>query len=105
MDKQWFAALRVIALLLALVVGVALARSLSWIISLLLISTLIVYILHPLSLYLKNKFHLRHGLATALVFVLFLLFCIFVFSLLIPVIYYEASEFALSFPHYADRFQ
>lgn len=105
MDKQWFAALRVIALLLALVVGVALARSLSWIISLLLVSTLIVYILHPLSLYLKNKFHLGHGLATALVFVLFLLFCIFVFSLLIPVIYYEASEFALSFPHYAERFQ
>jgi predicted PurR-regulated permease PerM len=105
MDKQWSLALRVILLLLALVVTVVLARSLSWIISLLLISTLIVYILHPLSLYLKNKFRMRHGLATSLVFVLFLLFCIFVFSLLIPVIYFEASEFAESFPHYADRFQ
>jgi predicted PurR-regulated permease PerM len=105
MDKQWSLALRIISLIIALIVIIALARSLSWIISLLLISTLIVYILHPLSLYLKNKFRLRHGLATSLVFVLFLLFCLFVFSLLIPVIYYEVSEFADSFPHYADRFQ
>ena len=105
MDKQWSLVLRVITLLIALVVTVALARSLSWIISLLLISTLIVYTLHPLSLYLKNKFRLGHGLATSLVFILFLLFCLFVFSLLIPVIYYEASEFAESFPRYTERFQ
>ncbi len=105
MDKHWSLILRVIVLLIAIAITIMLALNLSWIISLMLISTLIVYILHPLSLYLQTKFRLKHGLATVLVFVLFLLFCISVFSLLIPVIIYEAVELAESFPHYAERFQ
>ncbi len=82
-----------------------LLNSISWVIGLLLISTLIVYILYPLLQFLKSRFRLSHGLATALVFIAFLLFSVFVISLLVPVIYNEAVELAESFPHYLARFQ
>ncbi len=82
-----------------------LLNSISWVIGLLLISTLIVYILYPLLQFLKSRFRLSHGLATALVFITFLLFSAFVISLLVPVIYNEAVELAESFPHYLGRFQ
>ncbi len=88
-----------------LVAAIWLLNSLSWVIGLLLISTLIVYILYPLLQFLKIKFRLSHGLATALVFTAFLLFSVFVISLLVPVIYYESVELSENFPHYLSRFQ
>lgn len=105
MDKQWSYILRLVALLLILGGAILLLRSLSWLIALLLASTLIVYIFYPLLSYLKARFKLNHGLATALVFITFLLFCAFTVSLIVPVIYYEAIELAEMFPHYLDRFQ
>lgn len=105
MDKQWALTLRVIILLLVLIGAVWLLRSLSWLVGLLLVSALIVYILQPLLVYIKSRFRLNHGLATGLVFIVFLLFCVFVVSLLVPVIYNESIELAESFPHYLSRFQ
>lgn len=105
MDKQWALTLRVIVLLLVLIGTIWLLQSLSWLVGLLLVSALIVYILQPLLMYIKSRFRLKHGIATGLVFIVFLLFCVFVVSLLIPVIYNESIELAESFPHYLNRFQ
>lgn len=105
LDKQWSFAIRLIALLFILIAAIWLLNSLAWVVALLLISIMIVYIFYPLLLYLKQRFRLGHGLATAIVFFVFILFCVFTLSLLIPVIYYEATELAESFPHYVARFQ
>lgn len=105
MEKQWTLAFRIIILLLLAVGFIWLLDSLSWIIRLILTSTLIVYILYPLLQYLKRKFHLNHALATVIVFITFLIFCIFMISLFVPVIYNEATELAETFPHYVARFQ
>lgn len=104
-DKQWAFTIRLVLLLLVAVGTVWLLKSISWVIGLILISTLIVYILYPLLQFLKSRFRLSHGLATALVFLVFLLFSVFVISLLIPVIFNEAVELADNFPHYLARFQ
>ncbi|MGM0689821.1 MAG: AI-2E family transporter [Bacillota bacterium] len=104
-DKQWAFTGRLLLLLLVLVGTIWLLKSISWVIGLILISTLIVYILYPLLLFLENRFRLSHGLATILTFLVFLLFSVFVISLLIPVIFYEAVELADNFPHYLSRFQ
>ncbi|MFO7951337.1 MAG: AI-2E family transporter [Bacillota bacterium] len=105
MDKLWSLALRMIALLFIVVGAIWLLEAISWVVALLLVSLLIVYIFHPLLLYLKRRFNFNHGLATSLVFLIFLLICAFTVSLLIPVIYFEATELAESFPHYMIRFQ
>jgi len=104
-DKQWNYTLRLVALLLVLAGVILFLYSIAWVIGLLLVSILIVYIFYPLLNFLKKRFKISHGLATGLVFLAFLLFCAFVVSLLVPVIYFEATELAESFPHYLARFQ
>ncbi len=105
MEKQWAFAFRLVVLFLLLVGAIWLLESISWVVALLLVSILIVYILSPLLHYLKARFNVSHGLATAITFLTFLLFCVFIISLLVPVIYFEASELADRFPHYLARFQ
>lgn len=105
MDKHWAFVLRFILVLLCLIGAILLLYSLSWLIGLLVVSILIVYILYPLLVYLKRRFKLNHGLATVLVFLVFILFCGISLGLLVPVIYFEASELAESFPQYYYRFQ
>lgn len=105
LDKQWNFTIRLITLLAVLGGAVLLLYSISWVVGLLLVSTLIVYIFYPLLVLLKTRFSLNHGLATGLVFLAFLLSCIFIVSLLVPVIYFEATELAEMFPHYMARFQ
>lgn len=104
-DKQWTFVLRLITLLFMLGGIIWLLQSISWLVALLLVSILIVYIFYPMLVYLKKRFRISHGLATALVFLTFLLFCAVTVSLLIPVIYFEATELAENFPHYVERFQ
>ncbi len=104
-DNLWRYTIRLITLLLVLSGAVLLAYSITWLIGLLLISTLIVYILYPLLTYLKTKFKIKHGFATVLVFLTFILFCVFIVSLLIPVIYFEATSLIESFPQHLARFQ
>jgi len=104
-DYQWKYTIRLVTLLLVLGGAVLLAYSISWLISILLISTLIVYIFYPLLNYLKTKYKISHGLAAALVFLTFFLFCVFIISLLIPVIYFEATALVESFPQHLARFQ
>ncbi len=105
MDNHWAFVLRFVLVLLCLSGTILLLYSLSWLIGLLVVSILIVYILYPLLVYLKRRFKLNHGMATVLVFLVFLLFCGISLGLLLPVIYFEASELADSFPQYYYRFQ
>ena len=105
MDKQWAFSFRLVVMLLVVTGALWLLNSIAWLVGLILISTLFVYILYPLLLYLKKRFGLSHGLATILVFIIFLLFCILMISLLIPVIYKEVTELSESYPHYVLRFQ
>ncbi|MBW6462817.1 MAG: AI-2E family transporter [Bacillota bacterium] len=105
MDKNWSIATRMIGLLAFIAAAIWLLNSLSWLVGLILISIIIVYILHPILTWMKERFNLRHGPATVIVFTLFILFCVFVLSLVIPVIIYEVSELIDAFPHYAERFQ
>lgn len=105
MDKNWYLVTRFVGLITFIVAAVWLINSLAWLIGLILISIIIVYILYPILLWIKERFKLKHGIATVLVFIIFLLFCAFVMSLVIPVIIYETSELIDAFPHYADRLQ
>ena len=105
LDKQWTFTIRLLTLLIILGGAALLLYSISWVVALLLISTLIVYIFYPLLLFLKKKFNMKHGLATALVFLVFLLTCALIVSLIVPIIYFEATELIESFPHYLARFQ
>ncbi len=105
MEKQWSLILRLVGLILLVASLIWVANSLMWLIGLILISILIVYILQPALLFVKERLKIKHGPATIIVFCLFLLFCAFVVSLVVPVIYYEASELVDAFPHYATRIQ
>jgi predicted PurR-regulated permease PerM len=105
LDKYWSIILRFVFLVLIIIGAIWLLNSLAWVVALLLVSTLIVYILHPLLQYIKRSFAIKHGFAVVIVFVAFLLFCVLVFSLLIPIVYKEAIELAENFPHYLERFQ
>ncbi len=104
-EKQWSFAVRLITLLIVLGGAVLLLRSISWVVGLLLVSTMIVYIFYPLLVFLKKRFNIKHGPATGLVFLTFLICCAFIVSLLVPVIYFEATDLAERFPHYMTRFQ
>ena len=105
MEKQWSLILRLVGLVLLVAGLIWVANSISWLIGLILISTLIVYILQPALVFVKDRLKIKHGPATVIVFCLFLLFCVFVVSLIVPVIYYETSELIDAFPHYAARIQ
>ncbi len=105
MDKNWYLLTRIVGLIVFIAAAAWLINSLAWLIGLILISIIIVYILYPILLWIKEKFKIKHGLATVLVFIIFLLLCTFVLSLVIPVIIYETSELIDAFPHYAGRLQ
>jgi len=104
-DKQWAFTVRLITLIVVLGGAALLLYSISWVVGLLLVSTLIVYIFYPLLTLLKKRFNMQHGLATGLVFLVFLLTCALIVSLIVPIIYFEATELIESFPHYLARFQ
>lgn len=105
MEKQWSLMMRLISLILLIAGLIWVVSSISWLIGLILISVLIVYILQPILMFVKLRLKIKHGPATVMVFCLFLLFCAFVVSLVVPVIYYEATELVDAFPHYAARVQ
>lgn len=105
MGKNWILGTRLIGLLFFIVASIWLLYSLTWLVGLFLTSVLIVYILYPILIYLKEKFKLKHGLATVLVFIIFLLFCSILISLIVPVIYTETTELIEAFPHYVMRWE
>lgn len=104
-DYQWRYTIRLITLVLVISGSVLLAYSITWLIGLLLISTLIVYTFYPFLTYLKAKFKISQSFATVLVFLTFILFCVFIVSLLVPVIYFETTSLIESFPQHLVRFQ
>jgi len=105
LEKEKSLVSRLIIPVLLILLAYWLMQNLSWLISLILVSTLIVYILYPILDLLKERFKLKHGIASAIVFILFLFLCVLLLSLVIPVIYYEISELIDTFPHYVQRIQ
>lgn len=105
MQQNWGLALRIIILLAFVAGAVWLLNNIAWVISLLLVSVLIVYTLHPILVWLKERWGLPHGAAVGTVFTAFLLICLLAIGLLIPLIYYELMEIADSFPLYVSRLQ
>jgi len=105
MEKGWQIPLRIIAFIVMIIAGAWFIKSISWVISLLLVSTLIVYTLYPLLIYFRDKRKLPHGAAVGIVFLVFLLICLLSISLLIPVIYLELKEIDNNYPVYVQRLQ
>ena len=105
MIKQWAFVIRLLLLVIVLIGVFWLLNRLSWLVTLLLISILIVYTLHPLLDFIKKRYRVNHGLATILVFLSFILFIVISLSLVIPVVYIEALELAENFPQYLIRLQ
>ncbi len=105
LDSQWGFAVRFMAVFFILAGSLWLINSLAWLIGLLLVSSLIVYILYPFLNRLQRRFNLNHTLSTIIVFCGFLLFCILIVGLFVPVIYTEVTELIDNFPHYMGLFQ
>lgn len=76
-----------------------------WVLKLLVVSLLIVYVLHPISEFIKNKLSLIHPLAVALTFLLFLLVMVSLVSLVVPVVQQETQEIISDIPFYARQIQ
>ncbi|MEW5783605.1 MAG: AI-2E family transporter [Bacillota bacterium] len=109
MNKFWSGAYRFVLLLFIIAGAVWVLKSIAWVISLLIVSTLVVYTCYPLLLYLKRRFRIPHGAAVGVVFVAFLLVCLLAIGLLIPIIYYElveiAEEITANYPLYVSNIE
>lgn len=104
-NRVWLTVVKSLLLLAALVGAIWFLKSISWVISLLIISLLIVYTLYPLLTFLKTKWRLPHLGAVIVVFLFFLLLCVLSICLLIPVIHTELTEIMLNLPLYMLKVQ
>ncbi len=86
-----------ILLLLGLIWFVA---KISWVIQLIIISLLIVYVLYPITEYLKEKRKISHFLAVVVTFFCFLVIIFVLIVLVFPVVQREIQEIALDLPKY-----
>lgn len=86
-------ALRIIFLLLAILAALFVLQKISWIINLVILATLIVYSLSPLSDFLTKK-GFPHTLSVLLVFIFFLFSVLLFFYLLVPTVISEMGTLA-----------
>lgn len=98
-------AYKVIALVALLLLLAWFASQIVWVIKLLVISLLIVYVLHPIVGYLKDKIHIAHALAVVFTFLFFLLLVVSLVSLVVPVVQQEIQEIISDIPYYARQIQ
>ncbi len=105
MEKGWLIPLRVVSFFFIIIAGAWLIKSISWVISLLVVSALIVYAFYPLLVFLRDKLKFPHGAAVGVVFLVFLLICLLSIGLLVPVLYFELMEIADNYPFYVLKFQ
>ncbi len=96
---------KVVALIALLLLLAWFASQIVWVIKLLVVSLLIVYVLHPIVGYLKEKIRLPHALAVMLTFLFFLLLVVFLVSLVVPVVQQEIQEIISDIPYYARQIQ
>lgn len=105
MERGWTTPFRVVAFFFIIIAGVWFVKSISWVISLLAVSVLIVYALNPLLVYFRDKLKLPNSFAVGTVFLVFLLICLMAIGMLIPVIYFELMEIKDNYPFYVLKFQ
>lgn len=98
-------AFRVITLLLLIILGLWALNSIAWVVGLMVISLLIVYVLYPVVQFLRERWKLPYGVSVGTAFLVFMLFCVLVISLIIPIIHNELIEIVDNFPFYANRLQ
>jgi predicted PurR-regulated permease PerM len=87
-DPAWQLALRIVTLLFAIIAVLWFVRNISWVIGILIVTTLIVYSISPLSSYLTKK-GLPHAISVLTVYVLLLMSVVVFFYLLIPTLLNE----------------
>ncbi len=92
-ETLWDTAVRLLALLVALVATIWFVQKISWVIGLVLISILIVYSISPLSSFLHKK-GMPHFLSVLVVYFALLSFVLLVFYLIIPTLIIELRALA-----------
>lgn len=77
----------------------------SWVIQLFVISLLVVYVLFPISEWLKRRRRISHFLAVGVTFLVFLLLITAILSIIIPIVQREAKDVVRDFPFYVRQTQ
>ncbi|NMB35314.1 MAG: AI-2E family transporter [Firmicutes bacterium] len=77
----------------------------SWVMQLIIVSLLIVYVLFPVTEWLKKWRRISHFVAVAVAFLIFLLLIIAILSIIIPIVQREAKEIVRDFPFYIRQAQ
>lgn len=96
---------RIVFLILSLLGLVWFVSKISWVIQLIIISLLIVYILFPITEYLKEKKKVSHFLAVGVTFLCFLVIILILIVLVFPVVQREIQEVATDLPKYISLLQ
>lgn len=104
-DKDSKTIYKTVALIVLIVGFLWFLKKISWAIKIFIISLLIVYVLFPVSEYLKKRFRLSHLPAVGLTFIFFLLIVASVVSLIVPVVQTEIQELLNDFPFYVGQIQ
>jgi predicted PurR-regulated permease PerM len=95
-----------IVALIALIAGfIWFLNRISWVIELCIISLLIVYVLFPITEFLKKRFRFSHFLAVGVTFVFFVLLIVTLISLIVPVVQREIQDILRDFPFYVRQIQ
>jgi len=95
-----------IVFLISLLIGLVwFAQKISWVIELLIISLLIVYILYPITEYLKDKRKVSHLFAVIVTFICFMIIILTMIGLVIPVFQKELQDIANDLPEYISQIQ
>lgn len=95
-----------IVFLISFLVGLVwFVYKISWVIELIIISLLIVYILFPITEYLKEKRKVSHFLAVGVTFTCFVVFIFIFIVLVVPVVQREIQGIAVDLPKYIAQLQ
>ena len=105
LEKNTASLLKIILLIAAILAGIWIAFAISWVIKLLVISLLLVYVLFPVTEFLKQRANLSHFLSVILTFsILFIIVVIFI-VFIVPVVQKEMEEVLVDFPFYIQQLQ
>ncbi len=95
-----------IVFLISFLIGLVwFAQKISWVIELIIISLLIVYILYPITEYLKEKRKVSHLFAVIVTFICFMIIILTMIGLVIPVFQKELQDIANDLPEYISQIQ
>lgn len=104
-DKDSKGFIKIVALIALLVGIVWFLNHISWVINLVIVSLLIVYVLSPITEFLKRRFRFSHFLAVGITFLFFLLIIVTLISLIVPIVRFEIQDILGDLPHYVRQIQ